>query len=163
MELAIISSGSNLGNRLLHLKLALDYVKEKIGTLDLSSNVYQTAAWGKTDQPDFLNQVFGVYTDLNPNAIMDELLKIELLMGRKRVEKWGPRSIDLDLLYCGNKQIQNERLTLPHPEIANRRFILTPLCENYSTLLHPILRISQQKLLESCKDEGVVSIYKSDK
>ena len=103
------------------------------------------------------------HNKVNPNAIMDELLKIELLMGRKRVEKWGPRSIDLDLLYCGNKQIQNERLTLPHPEIANRRFILTPLCENYSTLLHPILRISQQKLLESCKDEGVVSIYKSDK
>jgi len=161
MELAIISSGSNLGIRSDQLKIALERAGKLIGPIDLASSVYQTAAWGKTDQPDFLNQVFGIYTELNPQITMELLLKIEHSMGRKRAEKWGPRSIDLDLLYFGQSQIQSQRLTLPHPGITERRFVLIPLSETYPHFIHPVLKIDQQSLLEKCTDNGIVHLYKN--
>lgn len=161
MELAIISSGSNLGDRLSYLSKALNFVCDEIGVIDLISSIYQTAAWGKTDQPNFLNQVFGVYSNLEPMKLMDKLLEIEHLLGRERVAKWGPRSIDLDLLYFGQIIIREERLTLPHSGIESRRFVLTPLSEIYPNFNHPVLGINQKTLLQNCDDHGEVLVYKN--
>ena len=161
MELAIISSGSNLGDRLSNLSKALNFVSHEIGEMDRISSVYQTSAWGKIDQPNFLNQVFGVYSNLEPLKLMGKLLDIEQLMGRERVAKWGPRSIDLDLLYFGQIIIKEERLTLPHREIEIRRFVLTPLSEIYPNFNHPVLGINQKTLLQNCDDHGEVLVYKN--
>ncbi len=161
MELAIISSGSNLGDRLSYLTKALNFVCHEIGEMDRISNVYQAAPWGKTDQPNFLNQVFGVYSNLEPLKLMDKLLAIEQLMGRKRGEKWGPRSIDLDLLYFGQIIIREERLTLPHSGIAKRRFVLLPISEIYPDFNHPVLGVNQKTLLKNCDDHGEVLVYKN--
>ena len=93
------------------------------------SSVYETAPWGITDQPAFLNQVLRLSTTLSPGALLRIILQIEEQMGRVRVRKWGQRLIDIDILFYGNSVIAEEDLVIPHPGIAERRFVLEPLVE----------------------------------
>lgn len=144
--------GSNLGDKLLHLSQAISKIEEQIGKVEKVSSIYETAAWGKTNQPSFYNQVIKISTSLKPLQILKIVLQIEHEIGRKRFEKWGARIIDIDLLYYQNEVFTNQELTIPHPQIQNRKFTLIPLCEIAQEFIHPTLKVTQQQLLEQCDD-----------
>jgi 2-amino-4-hydroxy-6-hydroxymethyldihydropteridine diphosphokinase len=131
--------GGNLGNRQLMLQQAIEQVGEQVGKVVKTSSVYETAAWGKTNQPDYLNQVIEVQTKLSPQQVLAKILAIELTMGRQRIEKWGARTIDIDILFYSNIIINQPGLIIPHPELQNRRFTLEPLAEIAPGFLHPVV------------------------
>jgi 2-amino-4-hydroxy-6-hydroxymethyldihydropteridine diphosphokinase len=114
--------------------------------------LYETAAWGNTNQPSFYNQAVVVTTPLSPEGLMDQLLDIELEMGRIRTQKYGPRTIDLDILMIDDLVLNTEKLTIPHPQMHNRRFALLPLIEVAPTLIHPLFDQSIEVLLQNCPD-----------
>jgi 2-amino-4-hydroxy-6-hydroxymethyldihydropteridine diphosphokinase len=153
MNVAYLLIGGNLGNRSANLQNALHQIEKNCGKiLDLSA-IYETAAWGLTNQPSFYNQALILETNLTPNALMEELLSIETNMGRIRSLKLGPRIIDLDILLIDQLILDTELLTLPHPSMVQRRFALLPLAEIAPNLVHPILQKTIQELLMDCKDE----------
>ncbi|MEO7536374.1 MAG: 2-amino-4-hydroxy-6-hydroxymethyldihydropteridine diphosphokinase, partial [Ferruginibacter sp.] len=117
-----------------------------------SSGIYRTAAWGNTDQPDFLNQVIIADTKLNASETLQQILSIEKLMGRIRTTRNAPRTIDIDILFFNKEIISEKNLTVPHPEIPNRRFVLVPLNELSPDLRHPVLNKSIHVLLAECAD-----------
>lgn len=151
-SIVFISLGGNLGNTLEIFKNSSLEIEKKIGRITAFSKIYQTAAWGKTDQPDFLNQVISVETELIPEKILSELLAIELFFGRRRDVIWGPRTLDLDILFVGNQVISSEYLDIPHPQIAHRRFVLIPMAEIAPHFMHPVLQQSMMELLEQTTD-----------
>ncbi|MBY0436499.1 MAG: 2-amino-4-hydroxy-6-hydroxymethyldihydropteridine diphosphokinase [Cyclobacteriaceae bacterium] len=124
-----------------------------------ASSVYETAAWGNTQQAAFLNQVIELETKLAPTALLRELLTIETHLGRIRKKKWGKRTIDIDILYYGNSIIQEPELIIPHPEIAKRRFTLVPLDELTPDLIDPVSGKSVRQMLSECKDTLEVSVF----
>jgi len=152
-HLAYISLGGNIGNTLEIFQNALLAIEKKLGKIIQKSSIYQTAAWGKEDQNDFLNQVILIETSFDAKKLLDSLLTIELLFERKRIERWGPRTLDLDLLSFDNQIVQAVSLTLPHPRIQERKFILVPLAELNPNWVHPMLRKSVSELLDNCADQ----------
>lgn len=123
------------------------------GTVLKSSAVYETAAWGKTDQPAFLNQAVAIDTELSPNLLLMTLLAIENSLGRTRDEKWGPRAIDIDILLYGDQSINEPKLIIPHPAIPERKFVLKPLAELIPNVVHPLTGKTITKMLEECTDQ----------
>ena len=152
MNTAYLLIGGNVGDRAANLQTALKRISETCGTITSTSSLYETAAWGNTNQPSFYNQAVVVTTPLSPVALMDQLLEIELEMGRIRTQKYGPRTIDLDILMIDELVISSEKLTIPHPQMQNRRFALLPLVEVAPTLTHPLLDQSIEDLLQNCPD-----------
>ena len=152
MNTAYLLIGGNLGNRKENFLKAISFINEECGTLTRSSSIYETEAWGNTDQPSFLNQVLSIETPLNAKQLMRKILKIEKIMGRVRKEKMGPRVIDIDILFFENEIHDLRFLKIPHPEIQNRRFVLVPLAEIDPGLQHPVLKKSIAQLLEECPD-----------
>ena len=144
--------GSNLGDRKNNLQIARNAIAASVGTLLEASSVYRTAAWGKTDQPEFLNQALKVETTLSPEHILEEILKIEKNMGRIRVEKWGERIMDIDILLYDDNQLTSPVLTLPHAQLERRRFALVPLTEIGGEVIHPVYKIKISDLLSQCND-----------
>lgn len=155
MSAAYILLGSNIEDRRQYLEKAQERIKD-LGIIFQKSSVYETAAWGNENQPDFLNQVICLETSLRPVDLLRSLLKIEKEMGRKRLEKWGSRIIDLDILYFDAEVIEHEDLKIPHPYLHHRRFTLLPLCEIASDFLHPSLQKTNQELLDMCTDKLTV-------
>ena len=152
-HLAYISLGGNIGNTLNIFQNALLAIEKKLGKIIQKSSIYQTAAWGKEDQNDFLNQVILIETSFDAKKLLDSLLTIELLFERKRIERWGPRTLDLDLLSFDNQIENSESLVLPHPRIQERKFILVPLNELNPNWIHPILQKSASELVNACTDQ----------
>jgi len=152
MRTAHLLIGGNLGNRKENLSKAVSLINEQCGSLTRSSSIYETEAWGKTDQPSFLNQALEISTSLNARQLMRKVLKIEEEMGRVRKEKLGPRIIDIDILLFENEIHDLRFLKVPHPEMQNRRFVLIPLAEINSNLQHPVLKKTIAELLEECPD-----------
>ena len=152
MRTAYLLIGGNLGNRKENLSKAVSLINEQCGSLTRSSSIYETEAWGNTDQPSFLNQALQISTSLTPRQLMRRVLKIEEEMGRVRIEKLGPRIIDIDILLFENEIHDLRFLKIPHPEMQNRRFVLVPLAEINSTLQHPVLKKTVAELLEECPD-----------
>lgn len=145
--------GGNLGDKEENLLTASTWIKSRIGDIKEQSSIYETDAWGVTDQPSFLNQVIGIETDLSAFEVLDEIQEIELLMGRKRKRKWGERIIDIDILFYENEIIETQRLTIPHPGIPNRNFVLTPMMEIAPKLEHPVLKKTIESLSLACPDK----------
>lgn len=152
MEGIFLLLGSNLGDKEKLLQLACQKIEDRIGSIVSASSMYETAAWGKTDQPGFLNSVIEVHSFLSPVAMLCEINKIEHELGRTRLEKWGARKIDIDILYFHDRIIQTPLLSIPHPGIPDRRFTLVPLTEIAPGFIHPVLLKSNQELLENCPD-----------
>ena len=148
--------GSNLGNRLVNLEFAKDHIAEDDIDIQLVSSIYSTKPWGVEDQPDFLNQVILIKTNHSPQALLAILLEIEQLAGRKRIEKWGPRQLDIDILFYNDEIVDTVELTIPHPELHLRRFTLVPLNEIASKLIHPVLKRNIAELLTDCPDKTQV-------
>ena len=158
---AFLSLGGNLGNTREIFEQTYPWIEKKIGQILQKSSLYQTAAWGMTDQADFLNQVIEVSTTLAPAEILTQLLAIEQQFGRVRDVRWGPRSIDLDLLLQGDTQLKTEMLEVPHPRMQDRKFILIPLVEIAPDVLHPGLGLTAQALLAATKDTSSVSLIQN--
>lgn len=153
--------GSNLGNRAENLLMAQELIEEKVGKILSKSSIYETAAWGITEQNAFLNQVLEIETIFSPNAVLHLVLKIEKDMGRIREIKWGERNIDIDILYYNNEIISTENLMVPHPFIQERKFVLVPLCEIAPAFIHPKLKQSNLELLKNCQDSGEIVVFNS--
>lgn len=152
MNRAWLLTGSNMGERENYLAAARLEIALQCGIVHKISSIYETAAWGKTDQPAFLNQAIGLETTLNARQLMRRILKIEKQLGRVREEKYGPRLIDIDILLFGDEIHNYELLKLPHPELPNRRFALLPLTEIAGEIIHPVLQLSIAELLARCPD-----------
>lgn len=144
--------GSNLGDKLNNIKIALEELQSNFGKPIITSSFYETAAWGNIPQPSFLNVVAQYNTKINPFKALEIALNIEEKMGRVRTIKMGPRIIDIDLLFYGNSCIQSPFLTIPHPHISQRKFVLLPLAEIDAHFTHPTLQKTMLELLISCSD-----------
>ena len=153
MNTAYLLIGGNLGNRYAYLQKAMRLIQQSCGNIVHSSAIYETAAWGKTDQPSFYNRALALETELAPEQLMYKLLEIETAMGRKRTEKLGPRIIDLDILLIDRLIISTDLLQLPHPALPMRKFALLPLSEIAPGLIHPVFKKTIAELLTDCTDE----------
>ena len=149
---ATILLGSNIGDKRINLSKAIDLLKENGSSLIKKSSIYESEAWGNEDQDTFYNQVIVIKTFMPPIFLMKTLLKIERKIGRLRKEKWGPRTIDLDLLFYDHQVLISNIVTIPHPEIQNRKFTLIPLVEICPQFIHPVLNQSMTALLSSTQD-----------
>ncbi len=152
MVRAFLLLGSNQGDRRHYIGEAVRLISEQAGKIITTSSLYQTAAWGKEDQPAFFNQVIAIETTLGAEELLKTILLIEKKLGRKRAEKWGSRTIDIDILFYRDEVIEKENLIVPHPGIAARRFTLVPLVEIAAAMKHPVLGKSMSELLEECED-----------
>jgi 2-amino-4-hydroxy-6-hydroxymethyldihydropteridine diphosphokinase len=144
--------GSNQGEPDRNLAVARKGIESGIGRIIAASSLYKSAAWGVEDQPDFYNQVVRIASADNPEQVLEKALGIERRMGRVRKEKWGPRLIDIDLLFYDGQVRDTPALRLPHPGIPQRRFTLLPLAEIAPEFLHPVLNKSIATLLSACPD-----------
>lgn len=152
MNKAYLLIGGNMGNREQNLGRAVELLK-LTGKVKNLSGLYETAAWGKTDQPSFLNQAVLLATALKARQLLEAVLHIEEKMGRKREEKYGPRIIDIDILFYDAAIISEPGLIIPHPEIQNRRFALEPMQEIAPRWKHPLLKKTIAELLKECPDK----------
>ena len=144
--------GSNMGNSKAQLVMAIKHIANTVGKPLRQSGLYATAAWGNTNQPNFLNQVIIVETKLTAVEILQSILAIEKSMGRIRTVKNAPRIIDIDILFFNKEIIDQPGLIVPHPEIQNRRFVLVPVNELSPRLNHPALNKTIHQLLADCRD-----------
>jgi len=144
--------GSNLGQRKRYLTQAKQAIETRIDEIQLCSSIYKTAAWGKTDQADFYNQVVMIKTRKYPQTVLKSILEIELDLGRERDELWGPRRIDIDILFYGNKIIKQDNLSVPHPAFQERNFAIIPMMEIAAAFMHPSMNISVEEIYNQSTD-----------
>lgn len=149
MAIAYIGIGSNLGDRQKNCLLAIDLLEKKGIIIKKRSSMYKTEPWGIKDQPYFINMAIEVETDLNPKELLKILKNVESEIGRKETFKWGPRSIDLDILFFNDLIFLEDDLKIPHPLMHERSFVLKPLWEIAPDKIHPVLK---KKSLRFCKN-----------
>ena len=150
---AYLLLGSNLGDRMQNLQKALSLIRKNIGKIESVSAWYETAAWGKTDQPAFLNQAVAVKTSFSALEVLDKALEIEQLLGRIRKDKWGERLIDIDVILFEDEIIDVEnKLQVPHPHMQNRKFVMAPMAEIAPNLIHPVLKKTILELYRNIND-----------
>ena len=152
--------GGNLGDRIINLSKAKRLIEIEIGEIVNASSMYETASWGNTEQPKFLNQVLVIETILSAEKIIEKIFSIEHSMGRVRGIKNASRIIDIDILFFNDEIIKMPHLIIPHPEIQNRKFVLVPLAELSPNLYHPILKLTVAELLSASKDRLAVKLFK---
>ena len=156
MNIVYLLIGGNMGERMANLAAARNRINIDCGRITASSSIYETEAWGYKEQPAFLNQALAIETSLEAEKLMEEILKIEMALGRKRAIPLGPRIIDIDIIYFNDEIFNSINLTIPHPSMADRKFVLTPLVEIVPAFIHPILLKTNQVLLKECGDSSVV-------
>ncbi len=139
--------GSNIGERQRYIQFSRELLEKRAGKIVAASSVHETEAWGKEDQNDFLNQVIVIESELVPTEFMELIAEIENGLGRERQEKWGPRTIDIDILFTNKDVMESEALTIPHPQMHLRPFTLHLLEETHPDWVHPVLNLSVQEML----------------
>ena len=157
MHLVFIALGSNLGDRAANLQAAIEALEPEVHTLKCSP-VYETPPWGYSDQPQFLNQVVEAETDLPPLALLEYMKKIEVQLGRQETFRFGPRLIDLDIIFYDREVIDSPPLIIPHPRLAERGFVLMPLADLAPDFRHPILGESVSDLLSKVETDGIFRV-----
>ena len=159
-ENVFIGAGANLGDRMAALTTAVALLAPDVEVLDIS-NVYQTPPWGFTDQPAFLNLALQAATALDPITLLHRLKGIETRLGREPSFRFGPRAIDLDILFYGSLVYDSDYLSVPHPLAAERAFVLVPMREIAPDFIHPILKKTISELADSVDTSGIV-IYREE-
>ena len=154
MSLAYIGIGSNLGNREENCLRAVSLLTEHGLTLLKRSSIIKTEPWGMEEQPSFINMAVAVETTLSPVKLLVVLKEIETDLGRIETFRWGPRIIDLDILFYDDLVMEKPALSIPHPHIKDREFVLKPLAEIAPDLVHPVLKKSIKELLDICPKKG---------
>ncbi len=156
---AVIGLGSNMGQRKRKLTQAHGYISQKVGEIIKKSSYYETEPWGDTDQPFFLNQAIVIQTQLEPEELLLALKSIEIIMGRKNHKKWSARPIDMDILFYESITYDSSTLSIPHPLLHERNFVLIPLVEIIPEFIHPRLQLNIEELYIRCLDQSEVIIY----
>jgi len=154
-HLVFIALGTNMGDRKTNLQAAITAMRAAVTVLDRSP-VYETPPWGYEQQPEFLNQVIKVHTELDPLNLLTFLKSIESQMGRQKTIRYGPRLIDLDILLYDELILNNPNLVVPHPRLAERAFVLVPLADLAPDLCHPVLGQTIQALKEHVDTSGII-------
>jgi 2-amino-4-hydroxy-6-hydroxymethyldihydropteridine diphosphokinase len=149
-----LSIGSNMGDRRKYLKYAVERLSARLDSVKVSS-LYATEPWGNTEQPEFLNLCLSGKTSSSPEELLELTRSIEKSLGRTHQEKWGPREIDIDILFYDNAIIKTAALEIPHPYVSERAFVLIPLNEIAPDLIHPVLKVSISKLAAETGPSGV--------
>lgn len=149
-----IALGTNLGDRRANLRAAIESMPPEIHVL-AESHVYETPPWGYKDQPAFLNMVIKAQTDLEPEPLLKYLKQLEVELGRKQNFRWGPRLIDLDILFYDDLALDSPPLVIPHPRLHERAFVLVPLIDVAPDLIHPALHKSIRELLAEADTQGI--------
>jgi 2-amino-4-hydroxy-6-hydroxymethyldihydropteridine diphosphokinase len=152
MNVAYLLTGGNMGDRLHFLSRAKEAIEKECGAIVKTSAVYETEAWGLEDQHPFYNQALQLKTTLNAKDLLQRILQIEIALGRRRELKYGPRIIDIDIIFFNDEIIKSEELRVPHPLMQNRRFVLLPLQEIAPKKVHPELKKTIEQLLMECPD-----------
>lgn len=153
MPRVFLSLGSNLGNRKNHLKRAIEKLKDSNIKIIRESNIIETEPYGYKEQAKFLNLALEVETDLEPKDLIELILEIEGKLGRKREKKWGPRVIDIDIIFYDSLIINEPNLKIPHPDMQNRLFVLKPMQEIAQDFVHPVLKKTITELLEELSSQ----------
>ena len=153
MNKAYLLIGGNLGDRKQNLEKARALLSQHCGTIVNVSSIYETDAWGNTEQPVFLNQAVELETEFNAKKLMRLILKIEKIMGRIRKDKYGPRNIDIDILLFNEEEHNYTFLRIPHPELHKRRFALVSLAEIAPEAKHSVFNKTIKTLLNECSDK----------
>lgn len=152
MKTVFLLLGSNLGDRQKNISRAIELISKNVGQVLQQSSLYETAAWGKTDQPIFYNQAIKVATQLSPEKLLQAVKKNEQEIGRTVDEKWSARIIDIDIIFYGAELFHSNELVIPHPFMHERKFVLAPLNEIAPDFIHPVLQKSVHELLKKCID-----------
>ncbi len=156
-NIAYLLLGTNLGDKAQNLHKATQLLSGQAGQIIKSSAIYETLPWGVSNQPPYWNQVLQLQTQLSPQDVLTVIHTIEKELGRERRIRWESRLIDIDIIYFNNLVLETESLTIPHPQLANRRFVLVPLTEIAPDFVHPLLQLSNQQLLDACPDNLLVT------
>ena len=157
MNVIYLSLGTNLGDRLANLRAALDALPPTVTVL-AESKVYETPAWGFEDQPAFLNMAIKGRTSQKPERLLKNLKQLETRLGRKSSFHWGPRLIDIDLLFYDVLVMDTPELIIPHPRLQERAFVLVPLADIAPDLVHPVFGKTVRQLLEGLEQNGIVPV-----
>jgi 2-amino-4-hydroxy-6-hydroxymethyldihydropteridine diphosphokinase len=149
-----LSLGSNLGDRAANLKQAIASLRPQMD-IKARSKVYETPPWGYTDQEKFLNQVVKVRTYVEPEPLLKHLKRLEIALGRTETFHYGPRLIDMDILYYDDLVLQTPILDIPHPHMHKRGFVLLPLMDIAPDLVHPVEKKSTREMIANCDLRGI--------
>ena len=153
-EPVYLALGTNLGDREANLSRARELLSAEV-TIIQASPIYVTPPWGYEDQPDFLNQVLEVQTELEPRSLLHYLKRLESKMGRTKTFRNGPRLIDIDILFYGQRVIRGSKLAIPHPRLHERAFVLIPLNDIAPGFVHPVLNLTVEVMLSNIDAKGV--------
>jgi 2-amino-4-hydroxy-6-hydroxymethyldihydropteridine diphosphokinase len=154
MQTIFLGLGTNLGDRAANLQAAIAGLAEKL-VVTAVSPLYQTPPWGITDQPDFLNLCLAAETELPPAELLAFVKNLEVELGRQPTERWGPRLIDIDILFYASQIVETETMTIPHPRLAERAFVLRPLADIAPDFVHPVLGETIAALAGKVEAEGI--------
>jgi 2-amino-4-hydroxy-6-hydroxymethyldihydropteridine diphosphokinase len=150
-----IALGTNLGDRSANLRAAIEALPPEVKVL-AESPIYETPPWGYADQPAFLNMVVKAETDLKPEPLLAYLKQLEVALGREQNFRWGPRRIDLDILFYDDLVLGSPPLVIPHPRLHERAFVLVPLVDLAPDLIHPVLRRKVRDVLAELDRQGII-------
>ena len=158
MHQVFLGIGGNTGNKQDNFDKVYTFIKNELGDIIKHSSVYETPPWGFESEENFWNQVIIIETEFSPEKLLENIAEIENWFGRERVSgKYTSREMDIDILYFNELILKTETLTIPHPQIANRVFVLVPLAEIAPEYVHPQLQMTSLKMLKNCPDSSIIN------